>query len=507
MYKVRRKRASPEDLYRTCATGDCPEDVKNKIEHNTLADRLLKWFSSFLFFGNLGIGTGRGTGGTLGYRPIAPTTTRPTPDTVPIRPSVIIDAIGPSEIVPVDAIQPGSSSILTETSIIDPSVVDIVRPSDGLEAGEVDAPIDPVSGAVGPGGHPSITTTSEEVTAILDVSPTVIPSRVVLDTSTINGDASHFSIITATTHPSPEIHVFVDPTFAGETVGYEEIPLESFNSMTEFDIEEAPQTSTPIQRIENTINQAKRLYNRFTAQVAVKQPEFLTQVSRLTQFEYENPAFDPNVSIEFERDLQAIEAAPNPEFQDIRLLHRPELSLTAQGTVRVSRLGERATMVTRSGLRLGQAVHFYYDISPIETIELETLGIESGDTANLVNEVTESVLVDQLPEQSILQEYSEDQLLDPLNENFSNTHLIVNSDELGETFTVPSLPPGTPKIFVDAYGSSIVFSYPQSNTIDVNITAATLSPAFNNFQIIDNDFYLHPALYPRKRRRLDLNNI
>nr|AYA94236.1 MAG: L2 protein [Human papillomavirus] len=502
MYRVRKKRAAPEDLYRTCATGDCPEDVKNKIESNTLADRLLKWFSSFLFFGNLGIGSGRGSGGTLGYRPLAPTTNRPVPDTVPVRPSIIVDSLGPAEIIPVDAVQPNSSSILTESTVIDPSIVDVVRPSDGLESGEVEAPIDPVSGATGPGGHPTIITTSDDTVAILDITPNNTPVRVAIDTSTIHGDASHFSIITATTHPSPEINVFVDPSFAGETVGYDEIPLETFNKISEFEIEEPPQTSTPVQRLENTINRARRLYNRFTTQVQVQQPEFLNQVSRLVQFEYENPAFDPNVTLEFERDLQAIEAAPSTEFQDIRVLHRPQYSLTSDGTVRVSRLGERATMRTRSGLQIGPAVHFYYDVSPIETIELSTFSAQP-ETSNIINEISESILVDQLP----TDEFSESQLIDTYNETFDNGHLIIaNTDEQGDIVTIPSLTSESPKVFVDAYGSSVTIFYPQSN--ETIALAVPLSPIYPSaFQIVDDDYYLHPGLLPKKRRRLDLNNI
>ena len=63
MNRSRRKRASPTDLYKSCAMGgDCIPDVKNKIEGTTLADILLKVFGSVIYLGNLGIGTGRGSG-------------------------------------------------------------------------------------------------------------------------------------------------------------------------------------------------------------------------------------------------------------------------------------------------------------------------------------------------------------------------------------------------------------------------------------------------------------
>ena len=54
MIKARRlKRASPEDLYRSCKLGgDCIPDVQNKIENTTLADKLLQIFGSILYLGH-----------------------------------------------------------------------------------------------------------------------------------------------------------------------------------------------------------------------------------------------------------------------------------------------------------------------------------------------------------------------------------------------------------------------------------------------------------------------
>ena len=185
MYKVRRKRASPEDLYKTCATGDCPEDVRNKIEQNTLADRLLKWFSSILYFGGLGIGTGRGSGGSLGYRPINAPSRPGQSGTYPIRPSIPIESLGPRAFIPVDTVQPNASSIIPELTIVDPAIVDIGRPTDTLGAGEVDILPDPISDVTNSGGHPIITT-SETSTAVLEVQPIDPPVRVALDLSLIH---------------------------------------------------------------------------------------------------------------------------------------------------------------------------------------------------------------------------------------------------------------------------------------------------------------------------------
>ena len=67
----RTKRASVTDIYKGCkASGTCPPDVLNKVEQTTIADKILKYGSSGVFFGGLGISTGRGTGGATGYFPL-----------------------------------------------------------------------------------------------------------------------------------------------------------------------------------------------------------------------------------------------------------------------------------------------------------------------------------------------------------------------------------------------------------------------------------------------------
>nr|AYA94753.1 MAG: L2 protein [Human papillomavirus] len=518
MYKVRRKRAAPEDLYRTCATGDCPEDVKNKIEQNTWADRLLKWFSSILYFGNLGIGTGRGSGGSLGYRPINAPTRQGTIGTIPLRPTVPIESLGPREFIPVDAIQPTSSSVIPEVTIIDPSVVDIARPTDTLGAGEVDVLPDAVSENTGVSGHPVITTAAETDAAVLEVQPVQPPIRAAIDPG-FTGDSTHINIVTATLHPTPDINVFVDSSYGGETVGYEEIPLEDFSNISQFSIEEPPQTSTPSQQIDRLATQARRFYNRFTQQVPVHYPEFLGQVSRLAQFEFTNPAFDPDVTVTFERDLQAIESAPAPEFQDIRSLSRPYFAETAERAVRVSRLGTRGTMITRSGLQLGQPVHFYFDLSPIpsaetvESIELQPLGEYSGSNI-FVDGQAESTLVTADTNNIAEELFNETDLIDPQDENFRNAHLMIATDENNESISLPSYIPSSISfnIGVNTFGVNIY--NPKSTTSDIiipNVTPTTypITPIFPGQYIagLGVDYYLDPALIPRKKRKIDLFNF
>ena len=170
MYRAgRRTRASAEDLYKQCFTGDCPPDVKNKIEGDTWADRLLKWFGSVIYLGGLGIGTGRGSGGSTGYRPIGGTT-RPIPDTIPVRPAVPVEPIGPVEIIPIDTINPAGPSVidLTNVQIPDPSIIDIANPTTALGPGEIDivSATDPIGDLGGVGGNPTVITSVDDLSLI-----------------------------------------------------------------------------------------------------------------------------------------------------------------------------------------------------------------------------------------------------------------------------------------------------------------------------------------------------
>ena len=168
-------------------------------------------------------------------------------------------------------------------------------------------------------------------------------------------------------------NIYVDPLLTGETVGeniFEEIPLQDLNLST------IPKESTPIRPGRVLRTPAQRSYNRFMEQFPIQSVDFLGQPSRLVQFEFENPAFDADVSLQFQRDVNSLEAAPNQAFADIAYLSRPRMSATSEGLVRVSRFGTRAVLQTRSGLTVGPQVHFYMDLSaiPSENIELQVLG-------------------------------------------------------------------------------------------------------------------------------------
>nr|AAQ95189.1 putative minor capsid protein L2 [human papillomavirus 71]AAQ95196.1 putative minor capsid protein L2 [human papillomavirus 71] len=332
----RRKRASVTQLYQSCKlTGTCPPDVINKVEHNTLADKILRWGSLGIFLGGLGIGTGSGTGGRTGYIPIG---TRP-PTVVdvgpPARPPVVIETVGAS----------------------DPSIVSLVEDSSIIEAGA------PYPNFTGTGGF-EVTTASTTTPAVLDITPG----------NTVQVSSSSF------TNPSFTEPALVEPPQTGEvsghilvststsgTHGYEEIPMQTFASEGTGN---EPISSTPIPGVRRVAG--PRLYSRAYQQVRVDESTFLRHPASMVT--YDNPVYDPEETIIFEHP--SIHQAPDPAFMDIVALHRPALT-ARKGTVRFSRLGQKSTLRTRSGKQIGARVHFYHDISPIqptEHLELQPLG-------------------------------------------------------------------------------------------------------------------------------------
>lgn len=505
--KSRRKRASPDDLYRSCkAGGDCIPDVQNKFENSTLADILLKIFGSVVYFGGLGIGSGKGSGGSLGYRPLGrPTTTREIP-TTPIRPAVTVDPLGPTEIIPVDASTPSIVPLSEGTPDVD-FVAPDAGPGLGADEIELYTITHPTTEGTNVGGNPTLIATDEGATAVLTVDPIVQPPpQVFFDPPAPS--QYEFTVLQSNPITTTDINVFVDPSISGNTIGdFEEIPLQRLD-FAEFEIEEPPQTSTPFEKLQKVTTRAKELYNKYTRQVVVRDPEFLSRPSRLVQFEIDNPAFDDDITIQFERDLAEVTAAPNEEFADVIKLGRARFS-EVEGVVRVSRLGELGTITTRSGTTIGQRVHYYQDISTIndiETVELHTLGEHSGENV-FVEAFLTSEIVDAVPSADIA--ISENDLLDTYDEDFNNAHLLFPiTNEVEELSFIPSIPPGgTLKVFVPDYGDGLIVSYP--NSYDPNIIVQLpdempITPAF--YLDVYNDFNLHPSLLPpkKKRRRLDM---
>lgn len=497
--KSRRKRAAPEQLYRHCLQGgDCIPDVQNKFEQKTWADILLKIFGSVLYFGNLGIGSGRGSGGSLGYKPLGSVNTQTTPIT-PSRPNVLIDVLGSSDIIPIDAAAP-SLVPLSEGTIDVGLLAPDAGPGKGVEELELYTITDPTTD-VGVGQTtPTVVTTEEGAAAVIDAQP--IPERPVQ----VYYDPSHSAVFDMNVFPaipttSTDINVFVDSYSSNVIGGFDEIPLTRLD-YEELEIEEPALQSTPIQKVEAALGRAKNLYSRYFKQVPVPSSRFLTQPSSLVQFEFENPAFEHDVTLEFERDLAQVTAAPDTEFADVIRLSRPQLS-SVDGTVRVSRLGETGTISTRSGTVIGPRIHFYHDLSEIpaaEAIELQSLGEHSG-LNTLVDDILASTVIDITNTADLAMR--EEDLLDVLGEDFRNTHLVFAEAE-EESAIIPIITSDNlTKTFIPQLDNDIIVFH------DVDYDTETIHNLPNNLPIVPayifdtfGDFFLHPGLLPKKRRRL-----
>ncbi|ATQ38180.1 L2 [Gammapapillomavirus sp.] len=509
MLRSRRiKRASPEELYKQCRLGaDCPPDVKNKYENNTIADILLKIFGSIAYFGGLGIGTGRGTGGASGYRPIGGTTVRPSTEAPISRPTIPLDPLGVPEVINVDtpSIVPLGEGGLPDTAVVIDSGPGISE-GPGILDVEVITTGNPTSDITVTGEFPTITTSTENTTNILDVLPgPPPPKRVALDAE-LSSYHTNIDIIPVS-HVDPDVNIFVDPLLSGDVVGYEEIPLDDISIRQEFEIDaNVPKTSTPREAIQRGSRQFRDFYKRYIKQVRTSNPDFIGQTSRAVTFEFENPAFERDVSLQFEKDVNELSAPPDEDFADIRTLTKPALTETPKGTIRVSRLGQTATMKTRSGLIVGQTVHFYYDLStidPVETIELQPLGEFSGESID-VNTLTQGSTVNVFENPAF--EFPEEELLDDTPEAFSDSHLVISyTDEAGDRFEIPGIPPGISiKVFVDDYAQGVFVQYPDHLPMipptEIVVPQQPLEPV-SYLDSLSSDYYLHPSLYSRKRKR------
>lgn len=518
--RKRSRRAAVEDLYKSCRMGgDCLPDVVNKVEGKTLADILLQAFGSIIFLGNLGIGTGKGSSGVVGSRPV-PETIAPTrpitvrPSTRPTRPfSVPLDPIGAgrpidpaSASTSIDVIDPLNSAIVPLSEVTPDTVITIDQPDITI----INPSIDPITDTTSISSHPTVIQGTDDTVAVLNVSQIDPPVNRVLYQSPASSD---FTITLESTsgHINPDYNVFVDPLgFAENIVFGEEIPLDPINPRAEFEIEEPqPTSSTPLDRVQRVIARARHFYGRHIEQVSTRNPDFLGRPSRAVQFEFENAAFDPEVTIEFLQDVDEVTAAPDSDFAGIKKLGRPSYSTTPGGTVRVSRLGSRVGVTTRRGTLLSQDVHFYYDVSNIshaEEIEMSAINSSSTST-NLVNPNTISTVVDSVSASNTF--YQDEDLIDSYFENFENANLIINgTDEEGDRFEVPTIAPDLSlKVFVHDVGNDIFATAPNSNTgtpfVVPDIPYIPIQP-FNGIDVYSDDFYLHPSLLPkRKKRRIE----
>ena len=514
----RTKRDSVKNIYEHCRiSGNCPDDVKNKVEGTTLADRLLQWLGSVIYLGGLGIGTGRGSAGSTGYTPLGRNPSVSTSGSV-IRPTIPLDPLGPPDILPVDVVDPSGPAIVplteggaTDITVIDAggATVDVATEGPDLGAGEISiiTESDPISDVGATGGHPTVSTTDDNV-AVIDVQTgPPAPKRMAISKGPQTSTPTHISVTQSFSNISDPGNIFVDAHFDGQVVG-ESIPLQPIRSFEELEIEEpleAPRSSTP-KAFARAYARARDLYNRRVQQVQTRNVEFLSRPSRLVQFEFSNPAFEEeDITLQFEQDVQQLAAAPDTDFTDIITLGRPRVADTAEGRVRVSRLGRRGTIRTRSGLQIGQQVHFYYDLSTIdsgEAIELGVLGEHSGD-ASIVNPQVESSFIDLISEEPAV--HTEEELLDDLVEDFSNSHVVLTTSRRNLSMTMPTIPPGIAlKVFVPDVGNPLFVSYPQTHIIP-DILPETPTSNIEPAIVIDlesaSDFFIHPSLLKRKRKR------
>lgn len=526
MYRSKRaKRDTAENIYRHCKlSGTCPPDVENKIENNTLADRLLRIFGSIIYLGGLGLGSGRGSGVTTGIRPLpeniplpetvpepdiidVPEVVQPTVKPRPSKPStfgVPLDTISSASNIP-KVVRPTEPAIvpLSEGGLPDPALVD-VNAGTGEGIG-YEIYTDAAETLEATGGHPAVTSGETENIALLEITPLEQPTtRVIIETTNVD---SGYTFIRTSAVPDPDFNVFVDTRYSGTTIG-ETIELQPLNRISDIEVLDSLQrTSTPSQSGQVTLR-PRELYGRFIDQVSTRNPDFLARPSRAVQFEFENPAFQDDISLEFERDLRELAAAPDPAFTDIIRLGRPMYTETPSGNIRVSRLGLRGKISTRSGTVLTQKAHFYYDLSPIaisdpdvsDVIALETLG-ESPDQLTIVDGLGGGTLID------VFGDFSEDALLDIQDDVFREGHLEVFNNEEEELQVVPTLVENvTDRFFVDIQDAGVTVSFPTvDNTGDETTTMTDIVTPSIYLDPYGSDYYLHPSLIKkRKRKRIEM---
>lgn len=506
----RSKRDTAENIYRSCQiTGDCPPDVVNKIENKTWADVLLQAFSSIIFLGNLGIGTGKGNirpvplpGGRTVPETIAPAPTRPniprstiTKQTKPF--SVPLDTIGVGS-RPVDPIGARPIDVLNPTS---PAIVPLneALPDTVITLGEGTVPdLDVITDTTSINSHPTVFQSADNGVAILNVTPAdPPPTRIIFQTETRN---PLYSVESSVGHIDPVYDVFVDPLGSGNIVTLgEEIPLEPINPRSEFDVEDIPKTSTPTDSLIRAYNRAREFYRRRVQQIPTRNTNLLGDVSRAIQFGFENPAFEPEVTLEFQQGLDEVAAAPDADFAGIRKISRPVLTETGDRTVRVSRFAQRAGIRTRQGTVIGQDVHFYYDISPINTIELTTF----TDSSTTLEPSTMETYLDSTVIGTPSTETNN--ILDTYAENFNNAQLIFPL--LDEDGDIDSFPIATTRIpfkpFVIDIGSGYFISSETpgpGNNIAPNTPVIPYTPDISVF-VSSNDYDIHPSLISRRKRK------
>lgn len=537
MRSDRRKRASAEDLYKSCRQGgDCIPDVVQKFEHKTVADSILKWGSTAIYLGGLGIGTGssrptaspgwtiptevpyrslpgganRPSGGwqiprqgTFQLpRPLGPVLSRPT----------AVENIVPTEFtvsssgdVTIGDVGPGAPSVIVPETV--PNHTDTVGLSIVTEHPDsVHVSID-----VGNGDNP----------AVLEIPPEESSDRINTVT-TRSGTSRHtFQLeaggsIVGETSETP--HIFVNGTnIGGDTA--ESIEMQTFSG---------PRTSTPDSSVTGRLRGVNNPFSRrYYTQVTVTDPAFLENPrAYVTDNVFENPAFeeDPDDSIAFP-DVSSRPVPKNTDVLDIGRLGRLQFTRSPGGGLGASRIGTRFSLRTRSGVDIGAQVHFRHPIEPIlEEIELADLAPDTNNDLNeggLLSDTSFADIPDAASTHTLLADNGSEAALLDSQESLSLGHLSFSTFHTVDTIPVGDSLAETSDLTVTDIDNTLITTTPQKTDLPSDpvyteeskkksppsrkrtyTPLVLLQPAV----YVDTDyepyyFYLHPHLLGVKKKK------
>ncbi|ASH99074.1 L2 [Ailuropoda melanoleuca papillomavirus 4] len=511
MQRNRKRRAAPSDIYPACKLSNtCPPDIVNKFEHNTLADKILKYGSAGVFLGSLGIGTGRGGAGTTfgEYVPLGTGSgVRVGTRVTAIRPTVPISSIGPGESIPVDAVNPLGPAIIPlrefpiaveePAVILPPKFPSIVEDELPLITEAETSFTSPPSTI--PVQTPKITT--DDGAAILEVIPETRPPKILTRSQYSNPT---FEVSLTTTGGSGESsatdHIFIEGHSGGEVIG-EEIPLRQFSLSTSTRSVQETEFLTSTPRPDVEVESTRHYYNRRLQQVQVFDEAFINRPKSLVTFD--NPAYTDSVDLIFDQDIiDVAKAAPHEAFKDLVTLSRPYFSRTDQG-LRISRFGQHGSIKTRSGLVIGPQTHYYYDVSAIspESIELTPLnnslvGEQSGESV-----ISTGSDFDVVSLNGSLQAYSDSELLDVYEPVGTDLQLIIGERRNVRPVSVLNSIKPLPGLFGDYNGVLVIHPTEHDSESDFYPIYPEDTPVIVLDWQQSNDFFLHPSLIKKKRRK------
>ncbi|AOS89498.1 L2 protein [Rusa timorensis papillomavirus type 2] len=531
----RRKRASDWDLYRACRGGaDCISDVVNKYEHKTPADKVLQYGGAGVFLGGLGIGTGSGA---LGVRP---------------------GVTGPAEEIPLVTL--GERTTITDTgSGRTPSLGSTSFGGTSRFGSGFGGRIDLISA-----GRGRVTTSDVSVNTVDSVTPSVIlpetvPAdpgielqvftdvedsvQVTVSSSVDEGEVAVLEVPATESfgrpsqvttrggggkvHHSRHVVPAETGTILGETSETQNIFIEgsgvgdSYSESIELWTYSRPRYSTPDS--EPPVNRRginNPFSKRYYKQVTVEDPQFLTEPQKLVSNVFENPAFvdDVDDSIPF-LDTDTRPYNTESDFLDIGRLGRVQYTVSPGEGLGVSRIGTRFTIKTRSGVTIGEQVHYRYPLSPItgasEDIELQNLvtGMSEGvlDSLNdtvvetLNNAMLESVDLDDISDfLSVSSSVLENELMDNV-EDITFGQLAFRDEGETEVFTYPDYS-NTQKAGVTVISEDNVTGTKSGDVVNETTINTHGNDSLIDVLVIDDynfylSYYLHPANFPKKKRR------